>query len=135
MKQNKLEDFNSFLTFNADEFTPSGSHCYFKEKADSEMLTMLPTTPLKEIFNLRWYIQYLIDECESGYNDDDFENPLHEQNWSCQTRRKLMKYIIYNGKGWTHKHLDKSAVRPITKANPNHKSDTGEWESGTPTGS
>ena len=47
VKQTKLEDFNSFLTFNADDFTPSGSHCYFKEKADSEMLTMLPTTPLK----------------------------------------------------------------------------------------
>ena len=29
---------------------------------------MLPTTPLQELFNLRWCIQHLIDESES---DDD----------------------------------------------------------------
>ena len=47
------------------------------------------------------------------------------------------------GKAWTHKLLDKqtqkiiyrSDIRPITKASPNHKHDTGGWESGTPTGS
>ena len=57
VQPNKLEDFNSLLNFNVDDFTTSGSLCYFKEKADSEALMILPTTPLKELFNLRGYIQ------------------------------------------------------------------------------
>ena len=68
VEQNKLEDFNSLLNFNIDDFTPSGSLCYYKENAGAEV-TMLPTTPLKQLSKLRWYIQHLIDEFE--YDDDD----------------------------------------------------------------
>ena len=32
---------------------------------------ILPYTPMKKIFNLKWYIQYLIDESE-----DEAQNPL-----------------------------------------------------------
>ena len=45
-----------------------------------------------------------------------------------------MKYVIYNGLAMAHKQLDKNPVRPITKANPNHKLNIDEGESGTPTG-
>ena len=55
VKHNKLEDFNSLLNFIVDDFTPSCTLCYFKDKADSEVVMMMPTTPLKELFNLRWY--------------------------------------------------------------------------------
>ena len=95
---------------------------------------MMPTTPLKELYNLRRYIQHLILECEYDYDDDDLDNPLHEDNWLFQSR-KFMKSVIYNGHAMIHKLVDKSAVRPITKVNPNHKLDTDERESGTPTGS
>ena len=88
MKHNKLEDFNSLLSFTSDDFTPSGSLCYFKEKADSEVATIMPTTPLKELYNLRRYIQHLILECEYVYGDDDFDNPLNEDNCLYQTRGK-----------------------------------------------
>ena len=80
VKHNKLEDFNSLLSFTADDFTPSGSLCYFKEKADSEVAMMMPTTPLKELYNLRRYIQDIILECEYDYDDTDFENSLNEDN-------------------------------------------------------
>ena len=79
MKHNKLEDLNSLLNFNADDFTPSGTLYYDKDNADSEVVTMLPTTPLQELFNLRRYKQHLIDECE--YDDDDLNYPLSEDNW------------------------------------------------------
>ena len=39
---------------------------------------MMPTSPLKELFNLRCYIQYFTDECESDDDDDDdddLDNP------------------------------------------------------------
>ena len=49
---------------------------------------MLPTTPQKELFNLRWYIQHLIDQSEYDDDDDDLNSPLHEDNWLMQTRRK-----------------------------------------------
>ena len=96
---------------------------------------MMATTPLKELFNPRWYIQYLIDECGSGDDHDDLDNPLNEDNWFFQTRRKFMKYIVYNGHAITHKLVDKSAVRPPSKANPNYKLVTDDGDSSTPTGS
>ena len=133
VKHNKLEDFNSLLNSNVDGFPPSGTLCYFKDKDDSEAVMMMPTTPLKELYNLRWYIQYLIDGCESG-DDDDVDNPQNKDIWFFQTRRKFMKYVIYNGKAWTHKLVDESAVRPLTKANPNHRLDKDGGESRTPTG-
>ena len=85
---------------------------------------MLPTTLLQELFDLRWYIQHLIDESES--DDDDLNNPPNQDNWLLQTRRKFMKYVIYNGHTMTHKHVDKNPGRQITKANPHHKHDTDE---------
>ena len=56
VKHNKLEDFNSLLALNVDDFTPCGILCYFKDKADSEAVMMMPTTPLKELYNLRSFI-------------------------------------------------------------------------------
>ena len=94
---------------------------------------MLPSTPLQELFSLRWYIQHLIDQ--SVYDcDDDVDNPLYEDNWILQTRRQFMKHVIHNGHTMTHKHVNKNPVRPITKANPPHKHDTDERESATSTG-
>ena len=80
VKHNKLEDFNSLLTFNVDYFTPSGNFCYHKENAGYNVVTILPTTPWQERFNLRWYIQHLIDESEYDYDDDGLNNPLSEDN-------------------------------------------------------
>ena len=42
---------------------------------------ILNQTPLKEVFNLRWYIQHLMDQ-----NENEAENPLSEQNWMKQTK-------------------------------------------------
>ena len=92
---------------------------------------MMPTTPLKEPYNL---IQHLIDESEYDDDDDDLNNPLSEDNSYWQTRRKLIKYVICNRHAMTHKHVDKNPVRPITKTNPNHKPNhTDGGESGTST--
>ena len=63
---NKLEDFNTLLNYTDDVFTPSGSLYYSKDNGE-----MLHHTPLQELFNLRWYIQHLIDESGYEYIDDD----------------------------------------------------------------
>ena len=55
---------------------------------------MMPTTPLKELYNLYRYIQHLILESEYDYDDDEFDNPLEEENWLLQTRGKYMKFAI-----------------------------------------
>ena len=68
---NKLENFNSILNDPIDDFTPSGNLCYMNEHGD-----ILPYTPMKKIFNLRWYIQHLMDESE-----DQDQNPLSEEIW------------------------------------------------------
>ena len=83
------------LTYTADKFTPTGSLCYYKEKADSETPTMMPTKLLDELYNLRRYITHVMNE--SGYHPDDpdFDHPLSEHNWLSQTRGRFMKYVIY----------------------------------------
>ena len=57
---------------------------------------MMPTTPLKERYNLYRYIQHLILESEYNYDDDEIDNPLDEENWLLQTRGKYMKFVIYH---------------------------------------
>ena len=63
VKHNRLEDFNSLLSFTADDFTPSGSLCCLKGKADSEVVTMMPNTTEGAV-QAQSCIQYLILECE-----------------------------------------------------------------------
>ena len=55
---------------------------------------MMPTTPLKELYNLCRYIQHLILESEYDDDDDEFDNPLDEENWLLQTRGKYIKFVI-----------------------------------------
>ena len=82
VKYNKLEDITSLLIYDWNDFTPSGTLWCYKDKADSEVALMMPTTPLKELYNLWMYIQHLILESESeyDYDDEDFDNPLDEEN-------------------------------------------------------
>ena len=69
---NKFENFNSILNYNIDGFTPSGNLCYMNKHGE-----ILHQTPMKGLFNLRWYIQHLIDESES---EDESKNPLNHEN-------------------------------------------------------
>ena len=71
---NKLKDFNSLLKYTDDDFTPMGKLCYINENG----IKMLPTTTLQEFYNLRWYIQYLVDQNEYQYGDNDWTNPSSE---------------------------------------------------------
>ena len=66
IKFNKLENFNSLLNYTIDDFTPSGNFCCINETGE-----ILHQTPLQELFNLRCYIQRLIDE-----SDDESDNPV-----------------------------------------------------------
>ena len=50
---NKLKNFYSILNYTIDDFTPSGNLSYLNEHRE-----ILHLTPMKEIFNLRWYIQH-----------------------------------------------------------------------------
>ena len=50
---------------------------------------------MKQFFNLRWFIQHLVDEYEYEYGDNEWTNPLHESNWRFQTNKIFMKYVIF----------------------------------------
>ena len=95
VKHNKLDDMTSLLIYDLNDFTPSGTLCFYKEKVESEVAIMMPTTPLKELNNLYRYIQHLILKSEYDDDDDEFDNPLDKENWLLQTRGKYMKFIIY----------------------------------------
>ena len=79
---NKLEDFNSLLKYTDDDITPTGKLCYISENGEK-----LHRKLMKEFYNLRWYIQHLVDENEYQYGDDEWTNPLSESNWTYRTNK------------------------------------------------
>ena len=111
----KLENFNSILNYTIDDFTPSGNFCYMNEHGD-----ILPYTPMKKIFNLKWYIQYLIDESK-----DEDQNPLSEKNWMKQNNCKFMKYVIHHRHPMTPEQLKQKPFEEIFN-NQHEKVDTDE---------
>ena len=80
VKHNKLEDMTSLSIHYLNDLTPSGTLLLQREsRIRSSHYDAYYT--LKELYNLYRYIQHLI--LESKYDDDDeeFDNPLDEENW------------------------------------------------------
>ena len=91
----------SLLIYDLNDFTPSGILCYDKEKGESEEAIIMPSTYLKELYNLYRYIQCVILESECDDDDDEFNNPLDEECWLLQTRGNYMKFVIYHSSAGT----------------------------------
>ena len=115
---NKLENFNSILNYTIDDFTSSGNLSYMNQHDE-----ILHHTPLREVFNLRCYIQHLMDESE-----DQHENPLSEENWMKQNNWKFIKYVIHHRHPMTPEQLKQKPFKEISK-NQHEKVDTDEGES------
>ena len=114
----KLENFNSLLNFTIDDFTPSGNLSYMNKHGE-----ILHYTPLREFFNLRCYIQHLMDESE-----DETENLLSKQNWMKQNNWKFMKYVIHHRDSMTPEQLKQKPFKEIFKKQ-HEKLDIEEGES------
>ena len=123
---NKLEDFNSLLEYTDDDFTPTGKLCYINENGEK-----LHRKLMKEFYNLRWYIQHLVDLHEYQYGDNEWTNPLHESNWTYRTNKQFMKYVNFTLKEMTPKQMKKNPIKPIIKVKTNEELDTEEGESNT----
>ena len=123
---NKLEDFNSLLKYTNDDFTPTGKLCYINENGEK-----LYRKLMKEFFNLRWYIQHLVDEYEYQYGDNEWTNPLHESNWTYRTNKQFMKYVHFTSKEMTPEQMKMKPIKPIVKVKTNEELDTEEGESNT----
>ena len=116
---NKLEDFNSLLKYTDDDFTPTGELCYINENGEK-----LHRKLMKEFYNLRCYIQHLVDENEYQYGDNEWTNPLSESNWTYRTNKHFMKYVKFTLQEMTPEQLKQN---PITVQH--QKLDTEEGES------
>ena len=115
---NKLENFNSILNYPIDDFTPSGKLSYMNQYEK-----ILCHTPLREVFNLRCYIQHLMDQSE-----DETQNPLSEEYWMKQNNWKFIKYLIHHRHPMTPEHHKQKPFEAIFK-NQHQKVDTEEGES------
>ena len=120
---NKLEDINSLLKYTDDDFTPTGKLYYINENGEKFHRKLM-----KEFFNLRWFIQLLIDEYEYQYGDNEWTNPLHESNWTHITNKQFMKYVNFILKQMTPEQLKRKPSVEIFK-NQHEKVDTDERES------
>ena len=98
----KLDNFNSILNYTIDDFTPSGSLSYMSEHGQ-----ILHDTPLREVFNIRCYIQHLMDGSEN-----ETENPLSQQNWMKHTNWKFIKHVIHYSHSMT---LEQNSSRNLSK--------------------
>ena len=114
---NKLENFNSILNNTFVDFTPSGNLSYMNQHGE-----ILHHTPLREVFNLRCYIQHLMDESE-----DETLNPLSEENWMKQNNWKFIKYVIHHRHPMTPEQLKQKPFEEMLK-NQHEKVDTEEGE-------
>ena len=123
---NKLEDFNSLLEYTDDDFTSSGKFCYINENGEK-----LYRKLMKEFYNLRWYIQHLVDQHEYQYGDNEWTNPLHESNWTYRTNKQFMKYVNFTLKEMTPEQMKMNPIKPIIKVKTNEELDTEEGESNT----
>ena len=123
---NKLEDFNSLLEYTDDDFTPTGKLCYINENGEK-----LHRKLMKEFYNLRWYIQHLVDLHEYQYGDNEWTNPLHESNWTYITNKQFMKYVNFTLKEMTPEQIKIKPIKPIIKVRTNDELVTEEGESNT----
>ena len=123
---NKLEDFNSLLKYTDDDFTPTGKLCYINENGEK-----LYRKLMKEFYNLRWYIQHLVDLHEYQYGDNQWTNPLHESSWAYITNKQFMKYVYFTLKEMTPEQMKIKPIKPIIKDNTNEELDKEEGESNT----
>ena len=123
---NKLEDFNSVLEYSDDDFTSTGKFYYINENGEK-----LYRKLMKEFYNLRWYIQHLVDQHEYQYGDNEWTNPLHESNWTYRTNKQFMKYVNFTLKEMTPEQMKMNPINPIIKVNTNEELDTEEGESNT----
>ena len=95
VKDNNLQNMDDLLLHDLNDFTPTGILSQYKESAEAEETKPMLTTHLKELSNLYRYIKHLILESDFEYDDDDeFENPLDEDNWLLQTRGKYMTFCL-----------------------------------------
>ena len=129
---NKLEDFNSLLSYTDEDFKPygAGNLSFYKENGDSDV-KMMSTTPLQMLDNLRWYIQHLINESGYLYDDDDSNYPLSEDKWMLQTHGKFMKYVLITLHRMTPEQMKMNPIKLINKVKTNEEHDTEEGESNT----
>ena len=122
----KLEDFNSLLEYTDDDFTPTGKLCYINENGEK-----LHRKLMKEFYNLRWYIQHLVDLHEYHYGDNQWTNPLHESSWIYRTNKHFMKYVNFTLKEMTPEQMKINPIKPIIKVRTNDELDKEEGESNT----
>ena len=121
-----VEDFNSLLEYTDDDFTPTGKLCYVNEYGEK-----LYRKLMKEFYNLRWYIQHLVDLHEYQYGDNQWTNPLHESSWTYITNKQFMKYVNFTLKEMTPEQMKINPIKPIIKVRTNDELDKEEGESNT----
>ena len=121
-----MEDFNSLLEYTDDDFTPTGKLCYINENGEK-----LHRKLMKEFYNLRWYIQHLVDLHEYHYGDNQWTNPLHESSWTYRTNKHFMKYVNFTLKEMTPEQMKINPIKPIIKVRTNDELDKEEGESNT----
>ena len=120
---NKLEDFNSLLKYTDDDFTPTGKLCYINQNGEK-----LHKKLMKEFYNIRWYIQHVVDEYEYQYGDNEWTNPLHESNWTYRTNKNFMKYVKFTFQEMTPEQMKMNPIKQIIKVKTNEELDTEEGE-------
>ena len=73
-------DLTNLLLWNVADFTDHGALNSYMEKVDSEETFHMPSTPLKQMYHLRKYVQYIPSQAPADMNLDHEGHPLAMAN-------------------------------------------------------
>ena len=82
VKTHILEEFYHLLLWDVADFTDHGVLSSYMEEADREETFLMPSTPLKQIYHLREFVQYISSQAPGDMELDHEDHPLSMANWT-----------------------------------------------------
>ena len=89
----QLEEFFPLLLWDVSDFTDHGALSSYLEKADSEETIQMPFTPLKQLYHLRKFVQYISSQAQGDMELDDEDPPLALAYWTQHSNNALQKFV------------------------------------------
>ena len=93
-KTSQIGRFSQLVLWDVDDFTGHGELSHYMEKPDNEETIQMPSTPLRQTYKLRTFVQYSSSQAEGDMELDHEDHPLALDNWVLQSNNSFMKFVI-----------------------------------------
>ena len=94
VKTHIIDEFYQLLCWDVDDFTDHGALSSYMEKIGSEETFQMPSTPLKQMYHLMKYIQYISSLAPVDLDLNHPDHPLTMANWSRHSNHIFVKFVL-----------------------------------------